>query len=102
MAPPIEQINAVIHDLLREQTRDWGLDVDELGPDTTLIEQLCYSSMDLMELMGKIEVQFQRKLPFDKLIADPAGGYRTELSIRDLSEFVRTNFDAPAPAIEPV
>ena len=73
--------------ILKDLTKDWDLDLEELSPDTRLSEDLCFTSIDTLHLMASIDMRYQRKLPFDSLIRN-GDSYRTELTVRDLVQFV--------------
>lgn len=73
-------------------TADWDLELDELGPQSALIEELCFSSVDFLHLMAAVEMRFGKKIAFEPLLVHN-GAYRTELTIGELATFVEENFD---------
>lgn len=80
-------------------TADWDLELDELGSQTALVEELCFSSVDFLHLMAAVEMKFGKKLSFETLLIQN-GSYRTELSVGELATFIEENFENEAS--EPV
>lgn len=66
---------------------DWGIDAD-IGRDTTLVGDLEFDSIDVIQLIVEIEKAFgNRKLGFQDLImAD--GRYVDDLSVGQISDFL--------------
>lgn len=73
-------------------TADWDLELEELGPQSALVEELCFSSVDFLHLMAAVEMKFGKKLSFESLLIQN-GSYRTELKVGELAAFVEENFD---------
>jgi acyl carrier protein len=84
-----DEILAELVDLLRDMTSDWDLDFDDaIGPDTKLIADLEFESIDIVQLVVAIEKHFKRKgLPFEELLmAD--GRYVEEVVVSDTVTFL--------------
>ena len=48
--------------VLTDMTRDWGLDPDEtIGPETKLIDDLGFESIDLVQLVVAIEERSEER-----------------------------------------
>ncbi len=79
-------------ELLRDMVADWDLDHSEaIGPNTRLIEDLAFESIDIVQLVVTIEQKFQRKgLPFEKLFMRD-GDYVEEISVAEVVDFLCTN-----------
>ena len=90
--PDQKQIQETIVNILEEMTEDWDLDLDGIDSETTLSDDLCFSSVDALNLMAMIDVRFQRKLKYEKLIMR-AGQYVEDLTVQNITEFVRDHFD---------
>lgn len=73
-------------------TADWDLELDELGPESALVEELCFSSVDFLHLMAAVEMRFGKKMSFESLLVQN-GQYRQELKVGELATFVEENFD---------
>ena len=76
-------------EILEEMTQEWDTGLSgRIGPDTLLIENLTFESIDIVMLIVAIEERFGRKgLPFDQvLMAD--GQYVEDLRVRDLAAFL--------------
>jgi acyl carrier protein len=95
MKPTPEQIHESIADIVRGMTKGWDLDADQLGPETRLVSDLGFSSVDIIHLMASTEMRFNRKLPYDEIVMRD-GRYVDDLSLRELIEFVGLNFDRAA------
>jgi acyl carrier protein len=87
--------------MIIEMTRDWDVSPDDLHPDTSLFTDLMFSSVDVIHLLGLVEMKFQKKFPYDRLVVDELGRYR-DLTIGDITRFVQDHIDyedaGPAPA----
>ncbi len=79
-------------EVLRDMVADWDLDHSEaIGPNTRLIEDLAFESIDIVQLVVTIEQKFQRKgLPFEKLFMRD-GDYVEEISVAEVVDFLYTN-----------
>jgi acyl carrier protein len=79
-------------EMLRDMVADWDLDHSEaIGPNTRLIEDLAFESIDIVQLVVAIEQKFQRKgLPFEKLFMRD-GDYVEEISVAEVVDFLYTN-----------
>ena len=101
MKPSHAQIVSGILQLVREMTSDWDLDLEDLGPDSKLVADFCFSSVDFVHLVASVEMRFGRKLRFEKLLIRD-GAYRTELTVGELARFVDDEYDhevgEPVPA----
>lgn len=73
---------------LQEFVSDWGV-TTEIDSTTTLVADLEFDSIDIIQLFVAIETTFEkRNLGFqDLLIKD--GRYVDDLSVREISEFLK-------------
>lgn len=88
--PPTPQdIQARLIPLLDNMTQEWGIELLEpLGAETRLVEDLGFESVDLMQLIVAIEQTFGvRSLPYDQVLMRD-GGYVTEITVRQLTDFL--------------
>jgi acyl carrier protein len=96
------EIERMVIDVIGAVISHWQLDLDEpLTCETRLNEDLCFSSVDVMTLFGSIDIAFSSQLPYEKLILID-GEYRSELTIRELTEFVHTHQGAQKRDPEPM
>lgn len=74
---------------LQEFVSDWGV-TSEISINTTLVEDLEFDSIDIIQLIVAIETTFgKRNLGFqDLLIKD--GRYVDDLSVSTISDFLKT------------
>jgi acyl carrier protein len=96
MKPSHETILGTISSVVAGITRDWGVD-SEPTATTRLNGDLGFTSMDVIDLFATLEVKFQRKLPYEAFITVEGGGYRSELTLGELADFVNDNFDNTRP-----
>jgi acyl carrier protein len=82
-------INAAVLEILKDLTADWDTDyAGDIGPDTTLIEDLAFESIDVVQLVVSLEGRFQRRdLPFEKLLMHD-GRYVDDMTVRQLVDFL--------------
>jgi acyl carrier protein len=88
--PSEQEILDSIRTLVEGTVADWGLDV-QVTPSTLLIQELGLTSMDMIDLLAAIDIRFNCRLPYEALVRD-ANGYRQELSVAEICEFVSRNF----------
>lgn len=96
MLPSEQEISGTICDIVSNIIKDWGLDA-EINAETLLIQDLGFTSMDTIDLIATLETRYQRKLPYEALVTNEDGSYRSELAIKELGEFVHLNFNNARP-----
>lgn len=83
---------AILRDLvkmLEDVTSDWELEFSgSIGPETRLVADLAFESIDAVQLIIAVEEHYQRRdLPFEELfIAD--GRYVDEIRVSDVVDFL--------------
>ncbi len=100
MKPTVEEILAGVRDILTQMTGDWDGDALEIGPRTRLSADLGLSSIDALHLVASIDMRFNRRLPYEKLILKD-GRYVEDLSVGELARFVHEHFDEDAAGPRP-
>ena len=87
-----ETIQPRVISVLEEVTSDWDLDLaDGIGPNTRLMEDLGFESIDVVQLVVSLEQAFERKsLPFEKLFMKD-GDYVPELTVDQVTGFLAEN-----------
>lgn len=101
MRPTDDRIQAIIVEFLKDMTKMWDLNEDEIGPETKVVADLGFSSVDIIHLMASIETRFDRKLPYDEIMMKD-GHYTDDISVRELVDFVSRNFERAAPGPQPM
>ena len=78
--------------ILADMTADWDLGLSgPIGPDTKLIADLGFESIDVVQLVVAIEEQFhQRGLPFEEFFM-VGGRYVDEIRVSDCVDFLHRN-----------
>lgn len=81
------QVQSDIVGLLKDITQEWELDFNDINPETNLVADLGFSSIDIIQLVVAIEEHFKQKLGFNELLMND-GQYVDDLSIEELVSFV--------------
>ena len=82
----------ILRDLIRileDMTSDWDMEFGgAIGPDTGLIADLAFESIDVVQFVVAIEERFRRRgLPFEEfLMVD--GRYVDEIKVGDAADFL--------------
>lgn len=84
-----ETILQNIIQILEHMTSDWDMEfTGPIGPDTRLIADLAFESIDVVQFIVQLETNFQRKdLPFEKLLMTD-GRYREDFTVREVVTFL--------------
>ena len=84
-----ESIVATVVARLSEMMIDWEREYSgELGPDTYLVSELGFSSMDLVMLVVEIQQCYHRHdLPWEDLFA-PDGRYVDDVQVAQIADFL--------------
>jgi acyl carrier protein len=81
---------AVIEDLIQ----DWGLELDAgVTPETRLVENLEFASVDIIQLCVALEQAYERKLGFQNLLMRD-GSYVGDLSVHQVAVFIESRLHA--------
>ncbi len=88
LLPKDSILKSVIH-ILREMTSDWDLEFSgDIAPNTHIISDLEFESIDVVQIVVQIEETFQRKdLPFEKLLMVD-GRYRDDMTVEEVVDFL--------------
>ncbi len=86
------QTQTILTDLtniLEDLTADWDTSYDDgIGPETRLIGDLNFESIDVVQLITAVEEHFGRRdLPFEQLLMKD-GQYVDEVSVGQMVEFL--------------
>lgn len=81
--------------ILRELTSDWDLDFEgTIGPETSLIRDLAFESVDVVHFMVAIQERYGRfDLPFEDLLLKD-GRYVSDLRVGQVVDFLRAHVTA--------
>jgi acyl carrier protein len=90
-------IQDVVLQILKDLTSEWDTDyAGEIGPDTRLIADLDFESIDVVELVVSLEGRLQRRdLPFEKLLMED-GRYVEDLTVRQVVDFLESQLGTRA------
>ena len=89
-----EDIQLKVVSVLQEMTADWDLDNEnKIGLETSLMENLAFESIDVVQLVVALEKKLDRKgIPFEKLFIQE-GDYVEEVSVGELVNFLNENIN---------
>jgi len=81
---------AVLVSIIEDLVQDWGLDLDEgITKQTTLVNDLDFASVDIIQLCVAIEQHYSRKIGFQDLLMKD-GSYVSDLSISQIDNYLQT------------
>lgn len=76
--------------IVEDLVQDWELNLDEaIGQETFLVNDLNFSSVDIIQLCVALEQNYERKLGFHELLMED-GKYVGDLSIQQISIFLES------------
>ena len=82
-------LTSTVITVLEDTVKDWDLELDEaIGAKTTLIEDLAFESIDIVQFSVALEQALGKKdLPFEKLFIED-GAYVDDVSVGDIVDFL--------------
>lgn len=85
-----EKIILTVIMIIEDLVQDWELNLDEaISQDTFLVNDLNFSSVDIIQLCVALEQNYERKLGFHELLMED-GKYVGDLSIQQISIFLES------------
>jgi len=76
--------------IIEDLVQDWELNLDEaISQETFLVNDLNFSSVDIIQLCVALEQNYERKLGFHELLMED-GKYVGDLSIQQISVFLES------------
>lgn len=88
-------LQATVISVLNDTVADWDLDLEApIGAATTLIEDLAFESIDIVQFSVALEQALGRKdLPFEKLFIQD-GAYVDDVSVNEITAFLNAEMAA--------
>ena len=81
-------IEKTLVDIVEDLIQDWGLELESgVSGQTSLVKDLDFASVDIIQLCVAIEQHYERKFGFQELLMTD-GSYVSDLTIRQVSDFV--------------
>jgi acyl carrier protein len=76
--------------ILEDMTSDWEMGfAGKIGPETRLVADLAFESLDVVQLAVAIEEHFKSSgLPFQKLFMRRDGGYVDDVRVSEVVDFL--------------
>jgi len=92
-----EALQQTVISVLNDTVRDWDLELEGgIGPLTTLIEDLAFESIDIVQFSVALEQALGRKdLPFERLFIND-GAYVDDVSVQGITDFLAEEFKIAA------
>jgi len=85
-----EKIILTVIMIVEDLVQDWELNLDDaIGQETFLVNDLNFSSVDIIQLCVALEQNYERKLGFHELLMED-GKYVGDLSIQQISIFLES------------
>jgi acyl carrier protein len=91
MKPSQEEIINTTCNFVTHIAEEWNQEA-KVNADTLLVADMGFTSMDTLDLLSSLEIEFQCKLLYEQLVMQD-GEYRQDLSISELARFVHESFD---------
>jgi len=90
-----QSLQDVVIRVLNDTVRDWDLEIEGgINAATTLIEDLAFESIDIVQFSVALEQALGRKdLPFERLFIDE-GNYVDDVSVADITAFLANALQA--------
>jgi acyl carrier protein len=87
-----EQIFQEVSKILTDMTSDWDIDFSGgITPETNIIADLQFESIDVVQFIVQLETKFQRKdMPFEKLLMVDER-YRDDFTVQEVVDFLHQN-----------
>lgn len=84
-------VQATVFSVTLDLVQDWGLDLDEgVSGSTSLVKDLEFASVDIIQLCVALEQHYKRKFGFQKLLMQD-GSYVSDLTLGQLSDFIQNH-----------
>jgi acyl carrier protein len=83
--------------ILEDMTSEWEMEfAGAIGPESRLMADLEFTSIDVVELAISIEEHFHRaNLPYQKLVMTADGRYVDDLRVSEVVDFLYTHVNNP-------
>lgn len=96
MKPAQGQILDDVSEIIQRLMEEAEIEAEEITNTSKFSGDLCFSSIDFIEMAATIDVQFARRFPYESLLLKD-GKYREDLTVGELVGFISDNFDSAQP-----
>lgn len=84
----VKDIEKVLINIVDDLIQDWGIDIEDgVTRETTLVADMEFASVDIIQLCVAIEEHYEKKLGFQDLLMED-GSYVNDLSVSQIAHFV--------------
>ncbi len=90
-----DALRQTVISVLDDTVLDWDMEIEGgIGPKTTLIGDLAFESIDIVQFCVALEQKFDRKgMPFEKLFIND-GAYVDDVSVDEIVSFLEAEMVA--------
>jgi acyl carrier protein len=83
-----ENVEKSLIEIIEDLVQDWGLDLaDGISGRTSLVEDLDFASVDIIQLCVAIEQFYGKKIGFQFLLMED-GSYISDLTVSQIADYV--------------
>ncbi|WP_457573343.1 acyl carrier protein [Desulfolithobacter sp.] len=83
-----ENVEKSLIEIIEDLVQDWGLDLaDGISGRTSLVEDLDFASVDIIQLCVAIEQFYGKKIGFQSLLMED-GSYVSDLTVNQIADYV--------------
>ncbi len=87
---PNGSYEAILVEIVKDLIQDWGLELEnDINGNTTLVDELEFASVDIIQLCVAIEEHFDKKIGFQDLLMQN-GSYVSDLSILQIDNYLQS------------
>ncbi|HMQ60565.1 MAG TPA: hypothetical protein PKE06_07855 [Flavilitoribacter sp.] len=85
-----KEVEQVLVEILNDMIEMYELPEMEITAETKLIEDLGFSSVDIMHMLATADMRFQAHVPYEEMVLKD-GEYVTELAVGEVAAYVSEN-----------
>ncbi len=100
MNPSREQILQYVLHVFEELRSDWDYS-DPIGPQSRLVADLTFESLDLVVLGTSIQEHYQAQIPFAEFLAEIGQRAQRDATVAELVDFVHRQLGERAAETQP-
>ena len=88
-----QQIEETLIGIIEDLIQDWEIDEENITSATSIVHDLDFASVDIIQLCVAIEQHYKKKLGFQSLLMQD-GSYVTDLTVAQIVEFLNDKIEA--------
>lgn len=95
MKPTRDELWTIVRDVVAEMVSANGIDPEDIQPDSMLVADLGFASVDTIHMMISLQDRVKSDLDMEGLVLKD-GQYVPDLAVGDLHDYVSRQLDLPA------